>query len=108
MGSWTILMAAIAFEVIGTTCMKLSDGFTRYVPATLMLLFYLASLVGLSLTLKKIEVGIAYAVWSGVGTALIAVIGIAFFQEELTPMKVGGMLLVITGAVMLNLASNAH
>lgn len=106
--SWIILLAAIAFEVIGTTCMKLSDGFTRYVPSILMLLFYLASLVGLSLTLKQIEIGIAYAVWSGVGTALIAFIGIAFFQEEITVMKIGGLLLVISGAVMLNLASNAH
>jgi small multidrug resistance pump len=106
--SWLILLAAIAFEVIGTTCMKLSDGFTRYVPAFLMFVFYIASVAALSVTLKKIEVGIAYAVWSGVGTALIAVIGIVFFREQLTLLKVAGMLLVISGALILNLASNAH
>lgn len=106
--SWIILLAAIAFEVIGTTCMKLSDGFTRYVPAIFMFVFYLASLAALSLTLKRIEVGIAYAVWSGVGTALIAIIGIGFFHEEITTMKIGGILLVISGAVILNLASNVH
>ncbi len=106
--SWLILLGAIAFEVIGTTCMKLSDGFTKYVPAILMFVFYSASIAALSVTLKKIEVGIAYAVWSGVGTALIAVIGIVFFREQLTLLKVGGMLLVISGAVILNVASNAH
>jgi small multidrug resistance pump len=106
--SWLILLAAIAFEVIGTTCMKLSDGFTKYVPAIFMFVFYLASIAALSVTLKKIEVGIAYAVWSGVGTALIAVIGIVCFREQLTILKIGGLLLVIGGAVILNLASNAH
>lgn len=106
--SWLILLAAIAFEVIGTTCMKLSDGFTKYVPAILMFVFYIASIAALSVTLKKIEVGIAYAVWSGVGTALIAVIGIVFFREQVTLLKVGGMLLVISGAVILNVASNTH
>ncbi len=106
--SWLILLGAIAFEVIGTTCMKLSDGFTRHAPAILMFVFYMASIAALSVTLKKIEVGIAYAVWSGVGTALIAVIGIVFFREQVTLLKVGGMLLVISGAVILNVASNAH
>jgi small multidrug resistance pump len=88
--------------------MKLSDGFTKYVPAILMFVFYIASIAALSVTLKKIEVGIAYAVWSGVGTALIAVIGIVFFREQVTLLKVGGMLLVISGAVILNVASNTH
>lgn len=106
--SWFILLVAIVCEVIGTTCMKLSDGFTRYIPIIFMFVFYLASLAALSLTLKKIEVGIAYAVWSGVGTALIAIIGIAFFHEGISTMKIGGILLVISGAVILNLASSMH
>jgi small multidrug resistance pump len=106
--SWFILLAAIVFEVIGTSCMKLSEGFTRLVPVICMFCFYLASLAALSLTLKKIEVGIAYAVWSGVGTALIALIGIVFFHEEISAMKIGGILLVISGAVILNLASSMH
>jgi small multidrug resistance pump len=103
--SWFILMAAIVCEVIGTTCMKLSEGFTKLVPVICMFLFYLSSLAALSLTLRSIEVGIAYAVWSGVGTALIALIGIIFFHEGITALKIGGILLVISGAVILNLAS---
>lgn len=105
--SWIILMAAIVCEVIGTTCMKLSDGFTKVVPVVGMCLFYAISFAALGLTLKNIEVGIAYAVWSGVGTALIALIGIMCFHEGITVMKVGGILLVVSGAVILNLAS-AH
>jgi len=104
--SWIILMAAIVCEVIGTTCMKISDGFTRAWPVIGMCLFYAASFVALGLTLKNIEIGIAYAVWSGVGTALIALIGIAFFHEGITAMKIGGIVLVISGAVILNLASS--
>lgn len=104
--SWFILLAAIVCEVIGTTCMKLSEGFTRMVPVIGMCLFYAVSFVALGLTLKNIEVGIAYAVWSGVGTALIALIGIVFFHEGITAMKIGGIVLVISGAVILNLASS--
>jgi len=105
--SWIVLMAAIVCEVIGTTCMKLSEGFTKVGPIIGMCLFYAASFVALGLTLKNIEVGIAYAVWSGVGTALIVLIGIVFFHEGVSAMKIGGIALVIMGAVILNLAT-AH
>lgn len=104
--SWFILLVAIVCEVIGTTCLKLSEGFTRMAPVIGVCLFYAASFIALGLTLKNIEVGIAYAVWSGVGTALIALIGIVFFHESLTAMKIGGIALVISGAVILNLASS--
>jgi small multidrug resistance pump len=73
-----------------------------------MFIFYLLSIALLSIVLKKIEVGIAYAVWSGVGTALIATIGIVFFREQVTLMKMGGILLIITGSVMLNLTGGMH
>lgn len=106
--SWVLLIGAILLEVFGTTCMKLSEGFTKLIPASCMFVCYLLSLALLSLTLKKIEVGIAYAVWSGIGTALIATIGIVFFREGLTLMKIAGILFVITGAVMLNLAGGVH
>ena len=73
-----------------------------------MFIFYLLAIALLSIVLKKIEVGIAYAVWSGVGTALIATIGIVFFREQVTLMKMGGILLIITGSVMLNLTGGMH
>jgi small multidrug resistance pump len=88
--------------------MKLSQGLTRLVPVFLMFIFYLLAIALLSVVLKKIEVGIAYAVWSGVGTALIATIGIVFFREQVTLMKMGGILLIITGSVILNLTSGVH
>jgi len=106
--SWLLLIGAILLEVIGTTCMKLSQGLTRLVPVFLMFIFYLLAIALLSIVLKKIEVGIAYAVWSGVGTALIATIGIVFFREQVTLMKMGGILLIITGSVMLNLTGGMH
>lgn len=106
--SWFILIGAILLEVVGTTCMKLSEGFTKAIPVACMFACYILSLMLLSWTLKKIEVGIAYAVWSGVGTALIATIGIVFFREGITLLKIGGILLVIMGAVMLNLAGGVH
>jgi len=106
--SWLLLIGAILLEVTGTTCMKLSQGLTRLFPVFLMFIFYLLSIALLSIVLKKIEVGIAYAVWSGVGTALIATIGIVFFREQVTLMKMGGILLIITGSVMLNLTGGMH
>lgn len=106
--SWLLLIGAILLEVTGTTCMKLSQGLTRLVPVFLMFIFYLLAIALLSVVLKKIEVGIAYAVWSGVGTALIATIGIVFFREQITLMKMGGILLIITGSVILNLTSGVH
>jgi small multidrug resistance pump len=106
--SWLLLIGAILLEVTGTTCMKLSQGFTRLIPVILMFIFYLLAIALLAIVLKKIEVGIAYAVWSGVGTALIATIGIVFFREQITLMKMGGILLIITGSVILNLTSGVH
>jgi small multidrug resistance pump len=104
MQSWLFLAAAIVFEIAGTTMMKLSESLTRwwYIPP--MLVFYLLALGGLALALKTIEVGIAYAVWAGLGTLLIAIIGIVFFGESVSFLKLASMALVIAGVVGLNLA----
>ena len=106
--SWIFLVAAIFFEVAGTTFLKLSNGFSRLVPVFFMLVFYITSLLLLSLVLKKIEVGIAYAIWSGVGTATITLIGIVFFSESINILKIGGIILVIAGVTILNLAGNPN
>lgn len=106
--SWILLAGAIFFEVAGTTCLKISDGFSKILPVVLMFVFYAASMYLLSLVLKKIEVGIAYAIWSGVGTATITLIGIAFFSESMNIIKLGGILLVIAGVTILNLAGSPH
>jgi len=104
MQHWFFLAGAIALEVAGTTSMKLSEGFTKLVPSVLLFVFYAASFVALTLALKKIEVSVAYAVWSGVGTALIAAIGILYFREAATVLKFISILLIIVGVVGLNLS----
>ena len=103
MQSWIILSVAILLEVAGTSCMKLSQGFSRLIPSILIFVFYGLSFVGLTFALKKIDVGIAYAVWAGIGTALIAAIGMVYFKEPLTLIKLVSILLIITGVVGLNL-----
>jgi small multidrug resistance pump len=90
---WICLALAILFEVAGTTCMKLSVGFTRTVPAVLMGIFYCICFFFLALALKKIDVSLAYAIWSGVGVALIASIGVLYFREpghrQMVPSQIG-------------------
>jgi len=98
------LAVAIVLEVTGTTSMKLSQGFTKIVPSILMFVFYLASLAVLTLALKKIDVSIAYAVWAGLGTALIAVIGIVYFHESASILKIASILFIIVGVVGLHLS----
>lgn len=104
MQHWLFLAGAIILEVAGTTSMKLSEGFTRIVPSVLMVALYAASFFVLALALKKVDVSVAYAVWAGMGTALIAVIGIYFFHEPLSLIKVISIVLIIIGVVGLNLS----
>ena len=102
------LLGAIVLEVCGTTSMKLSQGFTRLWPSILIFVFYGLSFTLLTVVLKKIEVSIAYAIWSGVGTALIATLGILYFKESLTLLKLVSLALVILGVIGLNLSGGVH
>ncbi len=104
MQHWLYLAGAIMLEVAGTTSMKLSHGFTKIIPSVLIFMFYISSFVALTLALKKIDVSSAYAIWSGVGTALITVIGIAYFREPATIVKLVSIVLIILGVVGLNLS----
>lgn len=105
---WIYLTLAILFEVAGTTCMKASVGLTKLWPSILMGIFYAACFCFLTLTLKRLQVSVAYAIWSGVGTALIAMIGVLYFREPLSVLKVCGLLAIIGGVVALNLAGGTH
>lgn len=98
------LILAILLEVAGTTSMKLSQGFSQVGPSILIFVFYIFSFVFLTLSLKRLELSMAYAVWSGLGTTLIAVIGVVFFHEPMTAIKIVSLLLVILGVVGLELA----
>jgi len=106
--SWIYLTLAIIFEVSGTTCMKLSEGFTRIIPSIAMFVLYGLSFVMMPLVLKKIDVSIAYAIWAGMGTALIAAIGILWFKESATMLKLVSIILIIIGVVGLNLSGSVH
>ncbi len=105
---WLYLTLAILFEVAGTTCMKLSAGFTKPAAAIGMAILYAVCFFFLTLALKKIDVSVAYAVWSGVGVALIASIGVLYFREPLTVIKIFGLAAIILGVVALNLEHSAH
>lgn len=99
---WLYLIVAIALEVCGTTAMKLSQGFTKALPSLLLFVFYGLAFTLLTLALKKIEISVAYAMWSGLGTALIAIVGIYWFQESMTLVKFLSLVAIVAGVVGLN------
>ena len=105
---WILLVVAIVLEVVGTTNMKLSEGFSKLVPSMLVLFFYALSIVALTFAVNRLDVSVAYAVWSGMGTALVAMIGIWFFQESLTTTKLVALGLIIVGVAMLHLTSESR
>ena len=102
MNPWLILSLAILLEVCGTVCLKLSHGMTRSLPVVGVVVFYLSTFTLMSLCLKNLEIGTVYAVWSGAGTALVAIIGILYFAESFNWMKILGLSLVIAGVILLH------
>ena len=96
------LALAIVFEVIGTTALKESDGFTRLGPSVVTALAYAISFAALAFTLKTIPVGLAYAIWSGVGMVLIAAIGWFRFRQTLDTPAIVGLGLIVVGVVVIN------
>ncbi|MBX2830430.1 MAG: multidrug efflux SMR transporter [Rhodospirillales bacterium] len=104
--AWGYLFVAISLEVIGTVSLKFSNGFTDWRFSVLTLAVYGLSFWVLSLTLRVIPIGTAYAVWAGLGTAAIAIIGLVFFKEPMTAMKGVFLLMIIGGVVGLKVVSN--
>ncbi len=96
---WACLAGAIALEIAGTVSMKLSQGFTRTLPSVLIFVFYSASFALMTVAVKKIDMSVSYAIWSGVGTSAIAVIGVLAFRESLTAVQVASIALIIAGVV---------
>jgi small multidrug resistance pump len=105
---WILLIVSIVLEVAGTTNMKLSEGFSKLVPSVLVLFFYALSIIALTFAVNRLEVSVAYAVWSGMGTALVAVIGLWYFQESLTSVKAVALGLIVVGVVILHLTSESY
>jgi small multidrug resistance pump len=104
--AYLTLACAILAEVLATTSMKYSDGFTRLWPTLGTAAGYLVAFVLLAQTLKSMSVGTAYAIWSGAGTAAIAVIGMVFIGEAVNAARITGILLVVAGVVVLNLGGH--
>lgn len=104
--AYALLGGAILAEVLGTTSMKYSEGFTRLWPSLGTVVGYLIAFALLAQTLKSMSVGTAYAIWAGVGTAAIAAIGMVFLGEAATAARLTGILLVIAGVVVLNLGGS--
>jgi small multidrug resistance pump len=102
--AWIFLTLAIFTEVAGTTCMKLSAGFTQLKPSILIFVFYTISLLFLTHSLKRLEIGFAYAIWSGLGTLLIYMVGIHYFGEPVTMLKTFSVLFIIIGVIGLKQA----
>jgi small multidrug resistance pump len=107
MNAWWLLGAAITAEVIATSALKASAGFSRLLPGSVVVIGYAAAFYFLSLTLKHIPIGVAYAVWSGAGTVLITLIGLLAFRQKMDLAGVCGIALIIAGVLVLNLLSKS-
>jgi small multidrug resistance pump len=103
--AWTYLGFAIALEVGGTVALRYSDGFSKLLPSGAVVITYGLSFWLLALTLRELEISLVYAVWAGIGTAAIAVIGMTAMGEPVNTLKLASIALVIAGVVGLNLAA---
>lgn len=101
---WVFVTLAITFEVAATSLIGRTDGFSRPLPTALVLGGYAVAFTMLAQAVKTLEVGLVYAIWSGLGTAAIAAIGIAFAGESVSLGKIAGIVLIIAGVIVLNLS----
>jgi small multidrug resistance pump len=96
---WLALAGAIVLEIAGTVSMKLSHGFTRTAPSVMLFVFYALSFGLMTIAVKRIDVSVSYAIWSGVGTATIALIGVFWFRESLTAVQIASIVLIVAGVI---------
>lgn len=101
--AYLFLLGAILSEVAATTCLKGSDGFSKLLPSIGVVAGYTIAFTLLAQTLKTVPVSVAYALWSAIGTALIATVGIVMLREPVTALTIGGIALIIVGVVILHL-----
>ena len=105
--AWWVLAFAILFELGGTTCMRLSEGFTRLTPSVLIFVFYAASFALNTMVIRVLGLGVVYAVWSGVGTVATSIIGTLYFKEPATALKLASAGLIVLGVVGMHAASRS-
>jgi small multidrug resistance pump len=102
---WLFLAIAIISEITATSSLKASAGFTRVIPSIVVVIGYALSFYFLSLTLKVIPIGIAYAIWAGLGIVLLAIVGWVFYDQQLDTAALVGMSFIVAGVVIMNLFS---
>lgn len=105
---WLLLLLAIAAEVIGTSCLKLSAGMSKPLPALVVLAAYGCAMVLLSKVVQTIPLGLSYALWSGIGIVAIVLVGVLAYRQIPTPMQLMGMGLIAAGVVIINLGGATH
>lgn len=101
---WLFVIGAIGFEVVGTISLKLSEGFTKPMFVVITVVGYLITFACLGMALKGLPVSTVYAIWAGVGTALVAIVGMVFLGESSSAMKLASILLIVLGVVGLHVA----
>ena len=102
---WILLMVAIVAEVIATSTLKSTEGFSRLWPSVLVVVCYEIAFIGMSLSMKKIPIGVVYAVWSGVGVSLVTLVARLFLGQSLDAAGLAGLGLIIGGVVVINVFS---
>lgn len=105
--TYVLLLLAIVCEVIATSALKASDGFTVLLPSLLTVVGYCIAFYCLSLALRGIPVGIVYAIWSGLGIVLIAIVGAVWFGQSLDAAAIAGLALILAGVVVINVFSRS-
>ena len=106
--AWVLLSIAIAAEILGTLSLKASDGLSKLWPSLGVLIGYALAFTLMAISLKKLDVGITYAIWSGVGIIGAAIGGVIFFDQQLSKMTIIGMAIIIVGVVVMNLGGASH
>lgn len=104
--SYFYLALAILFEVCGTICMKLSEGFTKILPSVLIYVFYGISFTVFTIALKKLDVSLAYAIWAGLGLSMISLIGHLGFNEPMPPVRIISLALIVIGVIGLHMSTS--
>ncbi|WP_185984204.1 DMT family transporter [Aureimonas mangrovi] len=105
--AWILLLLAGMFEIVWASAMKLSAGFTRPVPTAAMIVFMFASFFLLAGAMRTLPLGTAYAVWTGIGAVGALVVGIAFFGESASPMRLAAAAMIVGGIALMKLASTS-
>lgn len=108
MNAFVLLLLAIVAEVIATSSLKAAEGFTKPIPSFIVVVGYMLTFYLLSLSLKEIPLGMAYAIWAGLGTVGTVVVSVLIWREGINAAQIIGTILIVTGVVVLNFFSKAH